>query len=139
MQPHINPMLAAKKAAEKGTCNRKKVGAVIILGETGQPAVEGWNDSVQGDKTCEQTGCLMIEDHCARTIHAEANAIIRALLRGMGLRGTTMYTTVSPCPACTKLAILVGIKKIVYEEPYFVQRIQPWIEKKLIEVHQWTH
>jgi dCMP deaminase len=37
---------------------------------------------------------------------------------GQGLKGGTMYVTASPCVLCSKKAYQIGIKEIVYLDPY---------------------
>jgi dCMP deaminase len=51
-------------------------------------------------------------------IHAELNAILFAARKGNSIEGATLYTTLSPCPDCTKAISQSGIKKVVYAELY---------------------
>lgn len=37
---------------------------------------------------------------------------------GVGLCGGTMYVTASPCVLCSKKAYQIGIRDIVYLDPY---------------------
>lgn len=37
---------------------------------------------------------------------------------GLGLKSNTMYVTASPCVLCSKKAYQLGIKEIVYFDPY---------------------
>ena len=60
----------------------------------------------------------MVDGHCLRSTHAEANAIVQGALHGVGLDGATAYCTHQPCVNCAKLLISAGIVKIVYLEPY---------------------
>lgn len=56
-------------------------------------------------------------DYC-RALHAEESAILAA---GYGLRpleNTTLYATTYPCNLCANKAVHVGIKRVVYLEPY---------------------
>ena len=54
-----------------------------------------------------------------RSLHAEENTMLRlAKQGGMGLNGGTMYVTASPCILCSKKAYQIGIKEIVYLDPY---------------------
>lgn len=56
--------------------------------------------------------------HC-RALHAEENAILQtSKLGGTGIKGATLYTTTFPCELCAKKIRQVGIKRIVYCEPY---------------------
>lgn len=63
-------------------------------------------------------GCWIENDHCLRTVHAEANAIAQAASRGVSLKACTLYTTASTCESCTKLVIASGIQEIVYVNEY---------------------
>jgi dCMP deaminase len=54
-----------------------------------------------------------------RSLHAEENAILQTTKSGSGpLTGATIYTTTFPCELCTKKILQVGIRKIIYCEPY---------------------
>lgn len=54
-----------------------------------------------------------------RSLHAEENTMLRlARSGGQGLKGGTMYVTASPCVLCSKKAFQIGIKEIVYLDPY---------------------
>lgn len=58
-------------------------------------------------------------DRCLCT-HAEANAIMQCALFGNAgsTRGATLYSTFAPCIECSKMAISVGIKRIVVITDY---------------------
>ena len=66
---------------------------------------------------------MMENGHCVATVHAEANAIIQAAKNGVGINGSTIYTTASPCWPCFKLIANAGMKRIVYGEFYRDERI----------------
>lgn len=54
-----------------------------------------------------------------RSLHAEENTMLRlARSGGQGLKGGIMYVTASPCVLCSKKAYQIGIKEIVYLDPY---------------------
>jgi dCMP deaminase len=54
-----------------------------------------------------------------RSLHAEENAFLQlAKYGGEGIKGGTLYTTASPCELCAKKAYQLGIKKIIYIDPY---------------------
>lgn len=54
-----------------------------------------------------------------RSLHAEENTMLRiSTTGGIGLKGGTMYVTASPCVLCSKKAYQIGIRDIVYLEPY---------------------
>ena len=52
--------------------------------------------------------------------HAEANAIMHCAIMGIeaGSKGAILYTTFVPCLECSKMAITIGIKKIVCLDTY---------------------
>ncbi len=60
----------------------------------------------------------MVADHCVRTTHAEANAIVQAALHGINIADSTAYATHQPCINCSKLLISAGVRKIVFETAY---------------------
>jgi dCMP deaminase len=60
----------------------------------------------------------MVNGHCVRTTHAEANAIAQAARHGVSLAGSTAYATYQPCLSCTKLLISAGVARIVYGHAY---------------------
>jgi dCMP deaminase len=109
-------MNIARQAATRSTCDRKHVGAVIVRDRT--ILSTGYNGSIRGMPHCDDVGHLMENDHCVATIHAEANAIIQAAKNGVGIEGSELYTTASPCWSCFKLIVNAGIRKIYYGEFY---------------------
>ena len=78
-------MNIATMVATRSTCPRKSVGAVIVKGNA--ILSTGYNGSMSGAPHCTDVGCMIENDHCVGTIHAEANAIIHAARRGLGLHG----------------------------------------------------
>ncbi|MBV6660830.1 hypothetical protein KV572_07800 [Pseudomonas yamanorum] len=54
-----------------------------------------------------------------RALHAEENAFMQiAKHGGQKLSGGVLFTTASPCELCAKKAYQLGLKKIVYIDPY---------------------
>lgn len=110
------------KAAES-TCQRTKVGAVLLYN------AEGFNfksDPVQHfEQHCNGTGCngmpcLRPEvlsgdrmDQC-RGLHAEMAAIVG--MGSDGCHGGILYVTHSPCSYCARMIIAVGIKEVIYDK-----------------------
>ncbi len=59
--------------------------------------------------------------------HAERNAIMRALLAGNSLRGTTIYVTLYPCADCARAIVETGITRLVVPAAAgHVERDQKW-------------
>lgn len=111
-------MTVARAWAERATCPRKQVGCVILSSE-GFTLATGYNGAPRGAKHCLEVGCE--EDsygHCARSIHAEINAISQAALRGTTLRNSVAYVTLQPCLSCVKAMIQAGIREIRWGQNY---------------------
>jgi len=54
-----------------------------------------------------------------RSLHAEENAFLQiSKYGGQGIKDGTLYSTASPCELCSKKAYQLGIKRIVYIDPY---------------------
>lgn len=61
----------AETYAKRGTCERLKVGSVIV--KNNKQVGQGYNGSIQGHEHCsdEGVGCLLNEEgRCIRTLHA---------------------------------------------------------------------
>jgi dCMP deaminase len=106
----------AKTVSTRGTCPRLQVGAVIIRDRN--ILCTGYNGSIRGSAHCNEVGCYMVDGHCARTVHAETNAILQAAKNGVDINGSTIYTTAFPCWNCFKYCVNAGIYRIVYTEEY---------------------
>jgi dCMP deaminase len=106
----------AAEVATRATCKRRHVGAVAVRDRS--IVATGYNGSVRGLAHCEDVGCLMVEDHCARTVHAEANAVAHAAREGARLAGSTIYVTAAPCWACFRLLVNAGVERVVYSDEY---------------------
>lgn len=117
-------MRIAFLVAERSTCLRRRVGAVVVKDR--RILATGYNGAPSGIRHCEETGCLREQlgipsgqrHELCRGLHAEQNAIIQAALHGVSLKGAVMYITTQPCIICTKMLINAGIKEIVISEGY---------------------
>jgi dCMP deaminase len=125
-------MNIAHEVATRSTCNRKAVGAVIVRGKT--ILSTGYNGSIKGADHCDDAGHEMENDHCVRTIHAEANAIVQAARHGIRIEDSEIYVTASPCYDCFKMIANVGINKIYFGEFYRDERIIALAEKLDIQL-----
>ncbi len=126
-------MNLAVQAATRSTCPRKHVGAVIVRDKT--ILSTGYNGSVRGLPHCSEVGCLMENDHCVRTVHAEANALVQAARNGTRLEGAEIYVTASPCFNCFKLIANAGIRTVHYGEFYRDQRVLDFAREAGIQMH----
>lgn len=106
----------AEAVAARSTCTRRAVGAVIVRDR--RILSTGYNGSPPGFPHCLDVGCLLVDGHCVRTIHAEMNAVVQAALHGVSIQGATVYCTSFPCLHCAKVLIGAGIERVVYRDPY---------------------
>lgn len=113
-------MELAEAAAKRGTCPRAIVGCVIVL--ENRPVTTGYNSSNSRTTHCcdeeiDGGGCLIIDGHCVRVIHAEISAI-RRLGIDYGAPGLIAYVTHEPCINCYKELVAAGVKEIFYRNTY---------------------
>lgn len=109
-------MAQAHITALRSTCTRLMVGAVIV--KKNRIIASGYNGSISDGTHCIDEGCYIVDGHCVRTIHAEANAILQCAKFGVPTESTTVYVTHFPCLQCCKQLIQAGIKVINYGENY---------------------
>ncbi|MFB4166536.1 ComE operon protein 2 [Virgibacillus sp. JSM 102003] len=102
--------------ALRSTCTRLMVGATIVREK--RIIAGGYNGSVSGSVHCIDEGCYVIDGHCVRTVHAEANALLQCAKFGVPTEGAEMYVTHFPCLQCCKQIIQSGIKTVYYAEDY---------------------
>jgi dCMP deaminase len=104
------------QVARRSTCPRAAVGAVIVRDK--RILTTGYNGAPSGLPHCTEVGCLMVNGHCVRTLHAEQNAIIQGALHGVDVSASTLYVTHQPCLICAKMIINAGIDRVVYAGDY---------------------
>lgn len=113
-------MRIAETVATRATCDRKHVGAIIVVNRV--IISTGYNGAPRGMPSCDEAGHQLKEmggrESCVRTVHAEANALIQAARCGARVDGGKLYTTASPCYDCLKLIINAGITRVVCKEFY---------------------
>jgi len=119
-----------RQVAERSTCLRAKVGAVIVRDKN--ILATGYNGAPAGLPHCTDVGCLVyrsqtplgdVEENCFRTIHAEINAIAQAAKNGSAIRDASIYITHSPCFHCFKTIVNTGIKHVYFERPYKLENL----------------
>ncbi|GGB28893.1 ComE operon protein 2 [Lentibacillus populi] len=102
--------------ALRSTCTRLMVGATIVRDK--RIIAGGYNGSVSGSVHCIDEGCYVIDGHCVRTVHAEANALLQCAKFGVPTDGAELYVTHFPCLQCCKQIIQSGIKFVYYAADY---------------------
>lgn len=139
----------AKAVSARATCLRRRYGAVItkdnIIVST------GYNGAAAGVKDCMYVGKCTRKELCiphgeryelCHSVHAEANAIIRASVDE--LKGATIYISGAdsgagecvsePCMMCKRMILNAGIVKVVYSDgdgAYHVVRPAAWLKKRI--------
>ena len=106
----------AMLVSERATCPRMHCGCVLVKDK--QILSTGYNGSIPGDEHCDEAGCLVVDNPCIRTIHAEMNAILQCSSHGISTLGATAYVTNMPCTNCAKALITAGIKKVFIFSDY---------------------
>lgn len=110
-------MTMAQLIAQRGTCLRAQVGALLVL--QNRPISMGYVGAPPHMDHCLDVGCDIGEDGgCRRTIHAETNALIHAARIGVATLGCEMYTTMAPCLRCSQNIIAAGVSVVHYAYPY---------------------
>lgn len=118
-------MNIAQVVAQRTTCIRRAVGAIIVDGH-GYIISTGYNGAASHLPHCTDVGCRRDHLHIpsgtdlmnCEAVHAEANAIIQCAVHGTSTVGGTLYCTHAPCAMCTKMIINAGIKRVVYRTEY---------------------
>lgn len=129
----------AHLVAERSTCLRHRVGAVIVREK--RILTTGYNGAASGVRDCLELGCLRNEKgirsgerhEICRAIHAEQNAIIQAGLHGINISGSAIYCTHSPCILCAKMIANARIKKFVTSGEYADRSFKSLFEEAGIE------
>jgi dCMP deaminase len=113
----------ALRAAKESTSEVIKVGAALVL-PSGMVSI-GWNGTPAGFDNCCEEGTKVDEvtgqERPAtkpEVIHAERNAIDKLTRQGVSTDGSILYVTLAPCFECAKAMSHLGIKQVVFLEPY---------------------
>jgi len=108
----------ARVASRRSTCHRLNVGAIVT--HENSPVSVGWNGQGHGEPHCAGNDCPgIIPGHCG-TLHAEANALTKAVAILDPGTEVDLYVTNSPCPECSLLVLnsSLYVKRIFFETPY---------------------
>ena len=116
----------AMLVSERATCPRMHCGCVLVKDK--RILSTGYNGSIPGDEHCEDDGCMIVDNHCVRTIHAEMNAILQCSIHGVSTQGATAYVTNMPCTNCAKSLIAAGVKEIVIFSDYHDTKAEEFFE-----------
>jgi len=124
----------AMLVSERATCPRMHCGCVLVRGK--RILSTGYNGSIPGDDHCEDAGCMIVDNHCVRTLHAEMNALLQCSLHGISTEGATAYITNMPCTNCSKSLIGAGIKEIVIFSDYHDTLAEEFFKKANVQIRR---
>lgn len=138
----------AEAVAERGTCIRKKYGAVIVKDDS--IVSTGYVGAPRGRVNCCDRGTCLREEmniprgeryELCRSVHAEQNAIIAAsrkemlgsslFLVGIDLKTNSYVENASCCQMCKRMVINAGIEKVyirINKNEYNVIAVSDWVE-----------
>lgn len=126
--------------AQRSTCNRRSVGAVLVKDK--RILATGYNGAPSGLPHCLDVGCMREQNNIpsgqrhelCRGLHAEQNVIIQAARHGIPIQGATLYCTTRPCSICAKMIINAGIKAIYYHSGYADELSEDMLKEAEIEL-----
>ena len=138
----------AESVSERGTCLRRRYGAVIVNND--EIVSTGYVGAPRGRCNCTDAGFCIRQKmniprgeryEMCRSVHAEANAIISAprsqmidstlYLCGVEASDDSYVQNASCCSMCKRMVINAGIKQVVIrntENEYTVVNVQDWID-----------
>ena len=141
----------ARVVAQRSTCNRLNVGAVLV---SGQNVVGiGYNGAPAGEQHCAVGGtvtCPHMGASGCTVDHAERNAFVRAGVRVDSaeamiasteqLAGTwdALYVTHSPCQRCAHLIHEMKVPTVYFEAEYRNAEPIKWLLSYGVTVHRLT-
>ena len=106
----------ARIYGQLSTAERLKVGCIIVKDD--RIISIGYNGMPSGaSNVCEKDGETRPE-----VLHAESNALMKLAKSTNSSKDSTIYLTISPCFECAKLIIQAGVKRVVYLEPYRIEK-----------------
>lgn len=114
-------MELAINIARRSHCVKRHVGAVltketriISIGYNGPPAGTHNCDEEWPESGCERDS----RGSCSLALHAEQNALMYAVKNNTNVEGSTIYLTLTPCLACARMILSMGIKRVIYLYSY---------------------
>jgi dCMP deaminase len=115
-------MAVAEVLSQRSTCDRGKVGAVIV-NPNNLIVATGYNGALPGQPHCDHLSRNLGPDphlggngRCINAEHAERNAIVHA--GAATAAHGTLYSTVEPCVTCARMIVTAHIKKVIFKHAY---------------------
>lgn len=130
----------AEVAAQRSTCFRGNVGAVVVKDR--DVLSMGYNGPVAGEPHCLGNDCEKTSSGgCMRSLHAEDNALNRASLKlgHSNLSDCDLYCTYSPCINCAQCLLMHRIRRFFYRYAYRVtDGIERLLDEPRLKIYQIT-
>lgn len=136
---------AAMLQAQRSTCSRLNVGALIVRDY--RIISQGYNGTPSGLPHCaHECNCGSYPVHlttcasgpCSWAVHAESNAIAWAARQGISTEGSELWVTHLPCLDCAKLIINAGIQAVNYGQDYRSYDGSTMLYQANIPLFRWT-
>lgn len=146
-------ILIAQVVAERSTCLRGNVGALIV--QDRRIVATGYNGALPGQPHCTDVGCdggvnnpgatfengewpTEFPHGCTRAMHAETNAVAFAARHGISCDGGTLYCTHATCLNCARTLVAAGIIEVMYLNPYRLTEGIELLDQCNIKVRQYV-
>ena len=138
---HVTHMKQAELMAERSTCLKLNVGAVLI--RDNRTISQGYNGVGPKCAHCDEVWLQHYKDRFKDTyenfdmfvksadfrtehkswsvlneLHAEQNCILWAAREGISTKNTSLYTIYSPCINCAKVIHMADINAVYYKNVY---------------------
>ena len=131
--------------AERSTCLRRKVGAILVKNR--RILATGYNGAPSGLRHCDEMGCIRERNkvpsgqrhELCRGLHAEMNAFLQAAVHGVSTQDSDLYTTTYPCSLCAKMIINAGVRRVVEAGDYPDELARQLLEEAGLEVVHFGH
>lgn len=112
-------LTVADVIAERASCRRPNSKMAVVFVDADHAVIStGVVGAPRNLPNCLEAGCLIVEGHCRRTVHAEINGILQAGRSARTLVGATAYVTARPCILCSVAIIQAGVTRVVYSRHY---------------------
>lgn len=109
----------ARVASMRSTCFRLNVGAIVA--HKNNPVSIGWNGQPPGHPHCQGNNCQGRLPGMCNTVHAEVNALNKAVNLLREREKVDLYVTHSPCEACVDSILClrkIRVERVFFEAPY---------------------
>lgn len=108
----------ARVASRRSTCFRLNVGSIVTY--KNNPVSIGWNGQQPGASHCAGNECPGIVPGNCGTLHAEQNALKKAVELLQPSDCVDLYVTHSPCSLCSLMIwqSVLHVQRLFFEVPY---------------------